>query len=231
VIARELATYIVDHDLPEGTRLPPETQMLETFDVGRTTIREALRLLETRGVLVIRSGRQGGPVVRRPRPDDLGEALSLILEFERSSLQDVSEARLAIEPTLARLAATHIDPTQLQQLKETLTVLEDHPNDHTAFVRANQAFHSTIAEASCNTVLHVFGDSLKSVADGVKAGVRYSPARRRAVIEAHAHILEALESGDPDAADRAMRAHLEQTEKFWRQKHTSLWGSTVRWTE
>src|SRR3954463_16835351 len=68
VIARDLANYIVDNNLPEGAKLPVEKDMLETLGVGRTTLREALRLLETRGVLVIRAGPKGGPVVRHPVP-------------------------------------------------------------------------------------------------------------------------------------------------------------------
>src|ERR1700728_4543760 len=82
LIARDLASYIVDQDLPEGTALPPEREMVASFGVGRNTLREALRILETRGVITIRSGPGGGPVVRRPRPSDLGEAMTLILQFE-----------------------------------------------------------------------------------------------------------------------------------------------------
>src|SRR5207248_1815276 len=80
--------------------------------VGRTTLREALRLLETRGVLTIRAGPKGGPVVRRPSAEDFGDALALILQFEGASLSDVIEARNALEPMLARLAAPRIDADQ-----------------------------------------------------------------------------------------------------------------------
>src|SRR4051794_35691803 len=75
-VARELVDHIVDNDLQEGTMLPNEKQLVEIFEVGRTTVREALRLLETRGAITIRPGPRGGPVVRRPRPDDLREGLS-----------------------------------------------------------------------------------------------------------------------------------------------------------
>src|SRR6202044_2703439 len=71
LIAQYLASYIVDSDLPPGTTLPPEREMVQSLAIGRTTLREALRLLETRGVITIRSGRHGGPVVRRPDPRDL----------------------------------------------------------------------------------------------------------------------------------------------------------------
>jgi len=77
-IARDIASHIVDNKLAPGTMLPTEREMIESMGVGRTTLREALRLLETRGVLTIKSGPRGGPVVRRPRPSDLSEALTCI---------------------------------------------------------------------------------------------------------------------------------------------------------
>ena len=61
-LARDLATYIIDRRLPEGTRLPPEREMRESLRVGKGTLREALRLLQTRGVITMRAGRGGGPV-------------------------------------------------------------------------------------------------------------------------------------------------------------------------
>src|SRR5437762_10728735 len=105
VIARNLATRIAEGGLAPGSRLPVEREMVETLGVGRTTLREALRLLETRGVLTIRPGPRGGPAVRRPRPADLGAALTLILQFEQASLADIMEAREALRPMVARLAA------------------------------------------------------------------------------------------------------------------------------
>src|ERR1700755_619918 len=72
-IAHDIAEYIVDSNLPPGSMLPREKDMIETLGVGRTTLSEPLRILETRGVLTIRSGPGGGPIVRHPQPSDLTE--------------------------------------------------------------------------------------------------------------------------------------------------------------
>jgi DNA-binding FadR family transcriptional regulator len=229
LIARELAAYIVDNDLPAGTRLPNERDMVASLGVGRNTLREALRNLETRGVIRIRAGRQGGPVVRRPRTEDLSDGLSLILQFEKASLSDVLDARAAIEPTTARLAAQRVTADELATLRSTIATMLKHADDQSVFAKENQLFHLTIAEASGSSVLRIFVGSLSSIADGVRAGITYTDRRRRAVAAAHMRILEAMEAKDPEAAAAAMREHLTEAGEFWKAKYAHLYSAPVRW--
>lgn len=229
LIARDLANHIIERDLDEGTVLPNERELIEIFGVGRTTLREALRLLETRGVITIRSGPRGGPVVRRPRPSDLGEALTLILQFEGASLADVLEARVALEPTIARLAARRITEEQVADLQKSVEVMADHVEDHEVFIAENRAFHTGVAEAAGSVVMRVFVDALKTIADGAVVGVEYQPKRRKAVAEAHQRIVDALATGDEDGAEAAMRSHLDEAGRFWTRRYTDLVERGVRW--
>jgi DNA-binding FadR family transcriptional regulator len=231
IIARELANQIIDDDLPAGARLPTERDMVEHYGVGRTTLREALRLLETRGVITIRSGPRGGPVVRRPRPNDLSESLTLILQFEEATLGDVLEARRTLEPSLSRLACSRIDKALLSEIVEANQAILDNLDDHDVFLSENQRFHSLIAGAAGNVVLQVFNETLKSIADGATVGVEYTPARRKAVAEAHLRIIEALEAGDPAAAEEAMHAHLDEAGAYWRRRYGNLVTRPVRWVQ
>jgi len=230
-IARDLASHIVDNQLAVGTMLPPERDMIESMGVGRTTLREALRLLETRGVITIKSGPGGGPVVRRPRASDLSEALSLILEFEQSSLGDVFEARVALEPTLARLAAARITDEQVDALQASIDAMMIDLVNHDVFLEENQRFHSIIAVVAGNVVLGVFTETLKTVADGALAGVRYTPNRRRAVASAHQAIVNALRARDVEEADAAMTRHLDEAGRYWTRKYGELVSDPVRWTQ
>lgn len=229
-IARDIASHIVDNQLAPGTMLPTERDMIESMGVGRTTLREALRLLETRGVITIKSGPRGGPVVRRPRAADLSEALTLIMEFEQSSLGDVFEARVALEPTLARLAAARITDQQVAELQASVDAMMGDLVNHDVFLAENQRFHSLIADVAGNVVLGVFTETLKTVADGALAGVRYTPNRRRAVAAAHQAIVDALEANDPVAADAAMTRHLDEAGRYWTRKYGDLVSDAVRWT-
>lgn len=229
VVARHLADQIIDQQLPPGTRLPPEKDMIATFDVGRSTLREALRLLETRGVLTIKRGPGGGPVVRRPSPEDLGDALSLILQFEGASLQEVIDARQALEPTIARLAAERITEEEIDVLQATIDEMRAAAGDHAAFLEQNWIFHSTISRAAHSVPLQAFVDSLKSIWDGAFVGVRYSARRHHGVAEAHQRIVDVLRDHDPEAATAAMNDHLGEASRYWSKKHAGLMEQKARW--
>jgi DNA-binding FadR family transcriptional regulator len=222
LVARDFVMHIITARLEPGARLPTESEMVETLQVGRTTLREALRLLETRGVITIRSGPRGGPVVRRPRASDLGEALMLILRFEGASLANVLDARAVLETMVARLAARRITKRQLEVLDETVKAILGHIDDHNRFLAENQRFHTTIAEAAGNVVLRVFAETVKVIGDGAVFGIEYTSQRRRAVAEAHARIIEALRAGNEDAAEQAMKEHLEEAGKYWHRRYGDL---------
>jgi DNA-binding FadR family transcriptional regulator len=231
LIARDLASYIVNSDLQPGTALPPEREMVQSMGVGRTTLREALRLLETRGVLTIRSGPRGGPVVRRPDPRDLSEALSLILQFEKADLTVMMDARSALEPAAARLAATRISPEALDELRDTNRLIAESASEVEPFFALNRTFHSLIAEASGNIVVRIFVESIMSIADGQGAGIIYRKAQIEAIVEAHNRVIDALATGDARAAEAAMNDHLEDSHAFWHRRYKDLLKQPVSWKQ
>jgi GntR family transcriptional repressor for pyruvate dehydrogenase complex len=204
--------------------------MRESYGVGRSTLREALLLLETRGVITVKSGPGGGPVVRRPRPTDLSEALSLILHFEGSSLRDVLEARTALEPMLTQLATSRMTDLQLEELQITIDEMRANLDSQDIFVEQNERFHALIAHNSGNVVLAAFAATLGSIADGIRLGVRYVPARRKAVAAAHQRIVNAMRVCDATAAASAMEDHIDEAGRFWKRKYPDLVERTVRWT-
>jgi DNA-binding FadR family transcriptional regulator len=230
-VARELVAYIVDEDLPEGTTLPPERIMLETLDIGRTSLREALRLLETRGVITIRSGPGGGPVVRRPRPADLSEALTLILQFESSTFLEVMEARTWLEPILARLAATRMSDEAIAALRSANEEIDGAQENLDAFSAGNRNFHEIIAQNCGNIVLQIFGATLHAIGDGRAVGISYGRKQTLAIAQAHEGLIEAFEARDEDAAEAAMQVHLEEANKYWRTRYSDLVSRPVRWSE
>ena len=163
------------------------------------------------------------------RPDDLQEGLSLILQFTGASLLDVFEARTALEPTMAHLAATRMTEQQLAELESTVTRMREKPDDHELFLEENQRFHRIVAEATGSAILRVFNETLKSVADGAAVGVTYAARRRAAVARAHERVVEALRRRDPEAAEEAMRAHVGEAGEYWWRKYPELVSRGVRW--
>jgi DNA-binding FadR family transcriptional regulator len=229
LVARELARRIIDERLEEGTMLPNERELIEIFHVGRTTLREALRLLETRGVITIRTGPRGGPIVRRPRPDDLSDVLTLTLQFEGAALADVLEARVVAEPAITRLAADRITDEELAELEEATEAMAAATGDGAAFVEQNIRFHRLIGEVAGSVALQVFLRSLESIVQSEVSGIEYSPRQRKKFVEDHARIVEALRARDGDAAAAAMRDHLEAARQFWQRKYAHLVSRRVHW--
>lgn len=229
-LARELANYISTNDMPEGTQLPSEVEMARTFGVGRTTLREALRLLEIRGVITIRVGRGGGPVVRQPQTTDLAEGLALVLQFQTATLSDIVDARLILEPVAARHAAEVMTPSLLDELRTTVDAMLAQP-DGRVFGRENARFHSLLAHTLDNPVISVYIDCLKHLHDGRQFGIEYAAKHVHAVSRAHLAIIEALEVKDPDLAESAMRKHLEDTRGYWSRKYADVYRRPLRWLE
>jgi GntR family transcriptional regulator, transcriptional repressor for pyruvate dehydrogenase complex len=228
-VARDLAAYIVDSKLPPATRLPPEKEMAEQLGVGRTTLREALRLLESRGIVSIRPGPQGGPVVRHPDPSHLASAITLMLQFEGAQLDEVVKARTLIESTSARLAAKHITAAQLKELKSINANMALLVADNDAAFEMNRQFHLVLAKASGNVVLTFMVTALLAIYDQALQGLFFDKAPREAMVAHHERIIKALESGDPDATEAAVRAHVEDGWRSRKRKYPGIRTRKVRW--
>jgi DNA-binding FadR family transcriptional regulator len=218
IVAREITAEIIERKLPEGTKLPNEREMLESYKVGRSTLREALRLLESRGVLTIRSGRDGGPIVRGPKPSDLGETLTLLMQFQDVPHHEVFAARQALEPRLARMAAQNMDDDTLAAMAESNERMAANLDDRDAFREENFRFHELVAAAAGSPVLELFISALESVADGLAFGVvaaDFTHEHRAVALEAHRRLLKTFTDRDADAAEEAMRTHLEEGRANW----------------
>jgi DNA-binding FadR family transcriptional regulator len=233
IVAREITSQIVADSLPEGTRLPNEREMLETYKVGRSTLREALRLLESRGVLTIRSGRDGGPIVRRPRASDLGQALTLLMQFEGVPFTEVFAARQALEPRLARMAAENMDDETLSAMAQSNDRMAADLDDRQRFREENFRFHELVASVAHSPVLELFSAALESVADGLAFGVvagEFTHAHRAVVLQAHQNLVKAFKDRDPEAAEEAMRVHLEDAKANWMEAYRNLQLSSLPWS-
>ena len=103
-IANQIADKILGGGIEAGDRLSTEKEMVAEYGVARTTVREALRLLESRGLVTIRAGVGGGPVACRPQFESLGNTMKLFLQLEGANLSDVIDTRLTLEPVVAQQA-------------------------------------------------------------------------------------------------------------------------------
>jgi DNA-binding FadR family transcriptional regulator len=209
IVARQISQQILTEGMTEGARLPPEKAMVEEYQVGRGTLREALRLLENRGVLSIKTGREGGPVVRRPRAADLGESIGLFLQFGGIPTEQVFSAQRALAPRLVRLAAEHVTPPGLAAMGECLDRMELYVDQVRVFQAESERFHSILIEAARSPVLALLVDAVDSVLDGLRDDGPIPDSRhathagRVAYTALHRRLHEALGRNDGDAAAAA----------------------------
>ncbi|HWU23741.1 MAG TPA: FCD domain-containing protein [Nocardioides sp.] len=209
LLAEELATRISTGELAEGTALPPERVLVEQTMLSRTSVREALRILELRGFVEIRPGRGGGAFVRRPTGHQLATSALLVVRGTHVSLASLLLTRAAVEPTCAGLAALRRTPADLGALEEADGAMRA-ACDVATFLQANVDWHMAVARASCNELLAGLMEALAGLiydatghAGTVDAQVRTETCR------AHRAITAAVRTGDRELARHRMQRHVE----------------------
>jgi GntR family transcriptional regulator, transcriptional repressor for pyruvate dehydrogenase complex len=228
--ARQLAKQIIENNIAPGTMLPAEKDLAESFGIGRGTMREALRLLETFGLIEMRTGRYGGPVVRRPDARDLSVSLTLAFFANGSSMLDVLEARQALEPSLAELAAERINEEAIRGLRETIEVMRRPEGTEAEYLDAAERFHNIAVEAAQSPVLIHLSEGLHHIAGGETVGISYSVRERLATATAHEKIADALEAHDGPAARELWKVHLAEAGTYWKRRYPENARRAVEWT-
>ncbi|WP_154768098.1 FadR/GntR family transcriptional regulator [Nakamurella alba] len=228
LVAQSIVNEISEYGYAPGHRLASELQMMKEYGVARGTLREALRILEHHGVIRVRSGPGGGPMVQNPGAGHLASTLALLMQVKKVPVSAVLELRTLTEPLLSALAADRITADQLARLDENLSTMQDSLDDDRAFVSANMRFHQLVAEASGNVLLASIVESLDHILDR-KLAITYSPRVRRAIHQSHAEILAKLRDGDPQEARAAMWQHLRDSERFFARGTHRLLNDTIEW--
>lgn len=229
VLARDIVRLIIDRKLPQGTRLPVEKQMLLETGRARSTLREALRHLETRGVISIRQGVSGGPVVRRPQSRDLAEVLTLILHFQGASLLDVINAREDMESLTAARAARAITARQIKELERSIDNQLAYPEDRDVFLRESRRFHAIVNAAANIPVVKILNEALQATTHVAIGDVHFDVEHRNRVALAHRRILDALRTRDPVKAAASMRAHVCDSGRYWQKTRGRLAKERIPW--
>jgi len=154
-VVEEIEASILRNDLKPGDQLPPEMELKEMFGTGRGTVREALRVLEEKGLIVIRAGASGGAFVQEANPAKLTEHLDLLVQSRGISADHISEFREAVEPMAASLAAARADTEGITRLNEAFASAKAafDSGDAAGFLKGDVAVHVAIAELTENPLL------------------------------------------------------------------------------
>jgi GntR family transcriptional repressor for pyruvate dehydrogenase complex len=211
-VAGQLRESILSGELKPGEPLPTERELAERLDVGRASVREALRVLQAQGLV---TGGRGSPkrlVVAEGDAGTVSEGLMHLLRLQQVSMADLVGLRSAIEVAAVAQVAADPDPDALTQARQALRAMEAPGVDAEAFHAADVRFHLALVAASNNEAMQLVMAALRQTVGGylVEALRARTDLRLqiRNIAGDHAAILEAIERGDVDRATELTRKHV-----------------------
>lgn len=230
LVARQIVEDIIEQDLSAGASLPSEGPMLEMYGVARGTLREALRILENNGLVRVRPGRGGGPIVGAADPYNFGRTMTLFLQMGRTRFWELVEARVIMEPMMARLAAARREEGRLDELAKAMQDHKDlETHDQARYLSVVQNFHGVVAGMSGNGVLDLFGRALKEVYTERVIAAEQPPARWAEVRREHEAVAQAIFDGDGERAEELMRAHMVELAAGFERNYAALSEEIIGW--
>jgi len=217
LVADELRRLIVTGELAVGERLPPEDELNQLFGIARTTLREALRVLESQGLIEVRRGRGGGPVVTQPDLAPARTALAVAFQLERATVGDLTEVRMMIEPSAAGKLAHRHSPADLEALSTAIEAahIAAEASDTSAFGEAAARMHETLIERSANPALAIISRLLHELVSRYyedRAAATSQRMMRRAV-RSYRALVDYIEDGDVIGATEHWRSQMTFTSR------------------
>jgi GntR family transcriptional repressor for pyruvate dehydrogenase complex len=213
-VVADIQDLIIQGKLAVGTKLPPERELAELFGVSRTVIREAVRILVTKGLLESKHGI--GTMVRQVTRDQLVEPLGWLLQRNGATLDDLHEVRTILEVEIAGEAAkraTNEDIARLEQVLEHALTVRTNP---AAFAASDAEFHQLLAGILHNSMLAVLLDSIRTLMAEIRLKVSRYSEFDTVVLADHAAILAAIRVRNAVDARKAMHNHLVHAREFQR---------------
>jgi GntR family transcriptional repressor for pyruvate dehydrogenase complex len=211
-VAEQLLGQIGSRHLRPGDPLPSERELTENFAVGRSSIREALRMLESQGLI---TSVNGGAFVVADAANPLNSSLQLVFALDGDTgVHDLFELRRIIDCEAAALAAERRTDEQLAEMGLAIAAMEETLPEHDeAFVLADLRFHLAIAEATGNRLILYSMQAARDVVRQALEKVVNVPRSPESAIVEHRAVLEAVTARNPDWARNAMRDHLQRVER------------------
>ena len=232
VVARDVVRSITAAGLQPGDGLPSEAQMLQQYGVSRESLREGLRLLEVQGMISIRRGPGGGPVVGTVDPANLGRMEALFFHLAGATYDELFEAWVFAESTLARMAASNPDAALRAQVMEPYLsgdVEEDEHVDLDVYVSGHGSFHGAVAELAGNRVFQITFRSYGQIVAHHFATFGDVRKFHKHMVEDHLKVARAVVDGDGEVAWTLMNEHLIQNIGYNRGELGSLLEGPVGW--
>lgn len=225
IVAERIRKKILAGSLKVGESLPSEGNLMEEFGVSRPSIREAFRILEAQHLITVARGARGGAIIHAPDPHMIYDYTLLVLQAERTTVEQVFSARRLLEPRVAREVALQSSAQAPALLRQCLQHERDTLNNLTEFTLAVAKFHRTLVEMSGNRPLIHLMQIISGVVEThqamVMAGTRRgndaeaTQAQMDKAFKSQEKLIRLIEKGDGDGAQEHWRKHMERSHTLW----------------
>jgi len=212
-VVEQIQDAIVDGRLNAGDKLPAERELKDIFNTSRGTLREALRVLEQKGLIEIKLGVAGGAIVKAVNTDSVTDSLALLIRTQRVDLTDLTEFRVSMEGVIAKFAADRATDKDIQILKSLLNESKKNLESgiHDEVIRIDEKMHMELGRISGNPVfqflqktihgnIHMYYDQYLGM-DEENVTKNY---------EDFSKIVDAIEKRDPDLAAICLMEHVQR---------------------
>jgi DNA-binding FadR family transcriptional regulator len=206
LLAQRLLGLIASGEIAGGQPLPSERELVERFGVGRSSVREALRVLESKG-LIHQKGK--GRFVAAEPQNPLNSSLQVLLELQEVSRDELFEVREVLEGETAAFAAERRTDEDVLAIAETIDAMSEGLDSADSYIDADLQFHLAIARASRNRIALHMMHAIREILRRSLMTLYAVPGGPERSIAHHRQIFDAIVAGDADAARERMREHLQ----------------------
>lgn len=217
-VEQRLLDRIRSGEIPPGSQMPSERELMEVFGVGRPAIREALQSLERSGIVEIAHGERARVVM--PTAESLIEQIAggarHLLRMQPDTLAHLKDARVFLETGMARLAAERATDDDIARLRQRLDEHRQALNQLDVFLDRDMAFHREIARISGNPIFPAIVEALFHWAAEYYQAIVRAPGVENVTLAEHQRLFEAIAARNPAAAEQAMRDHLTRASALYR---------------
>ncbi len=218
-VVEQIQEAILSGDLNPGDTLPSERDLKEMFQTSRGTLREALRVLEQKGLIEIRLGVRGGAVVKAATAEPFSESLDLLIRSQKISLTHLAEFREEVEGTVAALAARRAEDSDIRMLEALLEEAHDHvkagPENWSAFIGVDKRFHQALAKITGNPIYILLNqmvhDNIQRYYDDFLTA---DDQRLTENYDDLCNLLEMIRNGQSEEAQQLAQYHVRRFSKY-----------------
>lgn len=222
-VVEQIQEAIISGKLKKGDQLPAERDLKERFNISRGTLREALRVLEQKGLIEIRTGVAGGSIVKGASTEQVSESLGLLIRYKKVSLDNLAEFRERIEGDVAALAAERATADDISRLEKLLAEasahLEKGEPHWDSFIRTDELIHLALTEITRNPL---YITVLETVYHNIHTYYESFLPMEESVLKENftdlANIIEAVKDHDPARAGNHARDHVRRFNSYMESK-------------